>query len=56
MVSEHTAEPRSASQDYLTDENIAVKFGVQFCDMEDPRLRGQPTSTYLHFAILPREA
>ena len=32
------------------------RIDVRYEYKEDPRLRGQPTSTYLHFAILPREA
>ena len=43
-----------ALQDYVREENLDLKFSVKFCDLEDPRLRGQPTSTYLHFAILTR--
>lgn len=42
------------AQDYVREENLDLKFSVKFCDLEDPRLRGQPTSTYLHFAILTR--
>lgn len=43
------------AQDYVRDENIDLKFAVQFRDLEAPELRGAP-STYLHFAILPRNS
>lgn len=40
------------AQDYVRDELLDLKFSVKFVDLEDPRIRGQPTSTYLHFAIM----
>jgi len=40
------------AEDYLKDEHTTLRFSVQFCDLVDEGLRGQPTSTYLHFTIL----
>uniref|UniRef100_A0A7S4BW77 Uncharacterized protein n=2 Tax=Chrysotila carterae TaxID=13221 RepID=A0A7S4BW77_CHRCT len=39
------------AQEYTSQENMDVKFAVQFRDLEDPELGNTP-STYLHFAVL----
>jgi len=43
------------AQDYVQEEGIDLKFAVQFRDLENTdRGMDKITSTYLHFAILPR--
>eukprot|EP00316_Scyphosphaera_apsteinii_P005415 CAMPEP_0119299268 /NCGR_PEP_ID=MMETSP1333-20130426/1366_1 /TAXON_ID=418940 /ORGANISM="Scyphosphaera apsteinii, Strain RCC1455" /LENGTH=270 /DNA_ID=CAMNT_0007300643 /DNA_START=65 /DNA_END=877 /DNA_ORIENTATION=+ len=42
----------SLAQSYVREEDLDIKFAIQFRDLEDPELRGSPASTFLHFAIV----
>ena len=40
---------------YLEDDGKEVKFNVSIVDLENPEIRSDAvTSTYLHFALVPR--
>jgi len=41
----------ATAQEYLTDDNLSLKFAVSIVDLENPEIR-DATSTYLHFAII----
>jgi len=43
------------AQEYVEEDNLDLKFAVAIVDLENPEIRNE-TSTYLHFAILPRNA
>jgi len=45
----------AAAQEYLTDDNLTLKFAVSIVDLENPEIK-DATSTYLHFAIVPFNA
>mmetsp|Transcript_59299 Transcript_59299/g.98246 ORF Transcript_59299/g.98246 Transcript_59299/m.98246 type:complete len:280 (-) Transcript_59299:435-1274(-) len=42
----------SLAQSYVREEDLDIKFAIQFRDLEDAELRGSPASTFLHFAIV----
>ncbi len=42
------------AQTYVEDENIDIKFAVNIVDLENPELRGEVSSTYLHFALITK--
>jgi stage V sporulation protein SpoVS len=42
------------AQTYLEEDEKEVKFTVQIVDLENPEIRGEVSSTYLHFALIAK--